>query len=175
MRCWNHLLCAFHSLLLVLPQGTTQPETNPSFTWQPPGMWRQLNVLFSRPNGSNLQLFFSHAGFWSFCCTVVPLSDITHLISMWSIFIYRIVTEPWMLSIIPGLGKESRIKCSICRGSHQHTERTLYEAEAKWQSLLLFDLWGPESHLELETWDVNECLPTPWLQENGFQFLRWLQ
>lgn len=50
---------------------------------------------------------------------------------MLSILIYQIVAKPWTFSIIPGLGKTARIKCYICRGGHQPTERAMHETEVK--------------------------------------------
>lgn len=77
------------------------------------------NVLFSRQNSPDLELFLPLCQILVFCRTAVHLSDITHSVPVLSTLICQMVAKPWMFSSIPGLERKLGPNTFLCRGSHQ--------------------------------------------------------
>lgn len=130
MLCWNRLLCAFHSLLLVLALESTQPGTNPSPTGQPQ-VWEGVPPCCSSP-GKTAQGSSCFLPCWCLAIVLpaVPLSHVGHVIPMLSVFLYQIVAKPWTFLIIPAPQKKAGLEHCNCRGSPD-TARALRETEVK--------------------------------------------
>lgn len=171
------LLWPFHSLL-ILPLETTQlklillPYDRPQACKGT--LCHAPECPLPQAKRPRVPTHFPAPDFCSFCPFMAHLGDRTRSGSMGLSFIFQTVVHPWMLSITPGPREESRDQMLLLQGQPPPRCRESRAGEGHEDDNRGFRLTSgePESNLGLTMWDANECLPTPWLQENGFHFPR---